>query len=384
MSLNKATNRKLQILSGEYRESHQLDLLSLVTEQISELHTNDKKTRVTTSKAQPIISKVSSYHCHGNVDINNNFSNFCLSKSNEFVIESVRRFITAKKNDFGLIFLKASSGLGKSHILHAVGNEMQSLKNSFYYSSPQLMSPIIDTFNMLKFYDIILIDDIEEIEGNVELQKIFCQLMDYASAGKIKLIIAGAKLPKDLNECDDRMKGRLSAGVIHTIDEMNNDLAYSIVELRSASLNLDLPDAVKRLVSNQIGFNVYGLEGLLYKFKNSVDLKKQKITLEIALEEIKDKKMIYRSDEFLNLLNAVAKVFQITREELISSVRKKEFALARHVAMYILKEYKGLGIMKIAELFEKDHSSVVYAITRISKQVESDESMRKKVLLCLV
>lgn len=384
MSLNKATNRKLQILSGEYRESHQLDLLSLVTEQISELHTNDKKTRVTTSKAQPIISKVSSYHCHGNVDINNNFSNFCLSKSNEFVIESVRRFITAKKNDFGLIFLKASSGLGKSHILHAVGNEMQSLKNSFYYSSPQLMSPIIDTFNMLKFYDIILIDDIEEIEGNVELQKIFCQLMDYASAGKIKLIIAGAKLPKDLNECDDRMKGRLSAGVIHTIDEMNNDLAYSIVELRSASLNLDLPDAVKRLVSNQIGFNVYGLEGLLYKFKNSVDLKKQKITLEIALEEIKDKKMIYRSDEFLNLLNAVAKVFQITREELISSVRKKEFALARHVAMYILKEYKGLGIMKIAELFEKDHSSVVYAITRINKQVESDESMKNKVLLCLV
>ena len=383
MSLNKATNRKLQILSGEYRESHQLDLLSLVTEQISELHTNDKKTRVTTSKAQPIISKVSSYHCHGNVDINNNFSNFCLSKSNEFVIESVRRFITAKKNDFGLIFLKASSGLGKSHILHAVGNEMQSLKNSFYYSSPQLMSPIIDTFNMLKFYDIILIDDIEEIEGNVELQKIFCQLMDYASAGKIKLIIAGAKLPKDLNECDDRMKGRLSAGVIHTIDEMNNDLAYSIVELRSASLNLDLPDAVKRLVSNQIGFNVYGLEGLLYKFKNSVDLKKQKITLEIALEEIKDKKMIYRSDEFLNLLNAVAKVFQITREELISSVRKKEFALARHVAMYILKEYKGLGIMKIAELFEKDHSSIVYAITRITKRVENDESMKSKIKLCL-
>ena len=208
--------------------------------------------------------------------------------------------------------------------------------------------------------------------------------MDYASAGKIKLIIAGAKLPKDLNECDDRMKGRLSAGVIHTIDEMNNDLAYSIVESRSARLNLDLPDTVKRLVSNQIGFNVYGLEGLLYKFKNSVDLKKQKITLEIALEEIKDKKMIYRSDEFLNLLNAVAKVFQITREELISSVRKKEFALARHVAMYILKEYKGLGIMKIAELFEKDHSSVVYAITRINKQVESDESMKNKVLLCLV
>ncbi len=384
MGLSKQNGRKLQILSGEYPESHQLDLLSFVTEQIPELYANEKKARVSTPRTSTLTSKVSSYHCHGRVDPNNSFSNYCLSKSNQFVIESVKRFISTKKNDFGLIFLKAASGLGKSHILHAVGNEMQLHKNSFYYSSPQLMSPLVDTFNMLKFYDIILIDDIEEIEGNAELQKIFCQLMDYASAGKIKIIITGSKLPKDLNGCDDRMKGKLSAGVTHTIEEMKNDLAYAIVELRCASLNLDLPDAVKRLVSNQVGFNVYGLEGLLYKFKNAVNLKNQKITLEIALEEIKDKKVIYRSDEFINLLNCVAKVFQVSREELSSSIRKKEFALARHVAMYILKEHKGLGIMKIAELFEKDHSSVVYAITRITKQVDNDESMKQKILSCLI
>ena len=384
MSLNRASGRKLQILSEENHEAHQLDLLSFVTDQIPSLFANEKKTRASSPKGQTPTPKVSSYHCHGNVDNNKNFSNFCLSKSNEFVIESVRKFISVKKNDFGLIFLKAKSGLGKSHILHAVGNEMQSLRNSFYFSSPQLMSPLIDTFNVLKFYDIILIDDIEEIEGKAELQKIFCQLLDYASAGKIKLIITGAKLPKDLNDCDDRTKGKLSAGVVHNIDEMNNDLAYAIVELRSKSLNLELPDSVKRLVSNQVGFNVYGLEGLLYKFKNLIDLKEQKITLEIALEEIKDKKNFYRSDEFLNLLNSVANIFQVSTEELSSSIRKKEFALARHVAMYILKEYKGLGIMKIAELFERDHSSVVYAITRINKQVENDTSMKQKILSCLV
>ena len=384
MSLNRATSRKLQILSQESHESFQLDLLSFVTDQIPGLYANEKKTKAASPKTQVLTPKVSSYHCHGNVDSSKNFSNFCLSKSNQFVIESIRKFISVKNNDYGLIFLKAKSGLGKSHILHAIGNEIQSLKNSFYFSSPQLMSPIIDTFNMLKFYDIILIDDIEEIEGNAELQKIFCQLMDYASAGKIKLIIAGAKLPKDLIDCDDRTKGKLSAGVVHSIDEMNNDLAYAIVELRSTALNLELTDAVKRLVSNQVGFNVYGLEGLLYKFKNLVEMKGQKITLEIALDEIKDKKILYRSDEFLNLLDSVANIFQISRQELSSSIRKKEFALARHVAMYILKEYKGLGIMKIAELFERDHSSVVHAITRITKQVQSDESMKQKILTCLI
>lgn len=377
MSLNRTSGRKLQILSEEYHESHQLDLLSFVSEHVAELSAKEKQPRVSSQKNTP--PKVVSYHCHGNVDSNKNFSNFCVGKSNQFAVESIKRFISTQKTDFGLIFLKASSGLGKSHILHAVGNEMQSLKKSFYYSSPRLMSPLVDTFNMLKFYDILLIDDIEEIEGNHELQKTLCQLMDYASAGKIKLIITGGKLPKDLNGCDDRTKGKLSAALIHHIDEMNNDLAYTIVESRSASLNLNLPDGVKRLVSNQVGFNVYGLESLLYKFKCASDIRGDKITMEMALEEIKDNKVIYRSDEFHNLLNTVATAFQISIEELTSSVRKKEFALARHVAMYVLKEKKGLGIMKIAELFEKDHSSVVYAITRITKQLETDLEMKNKI-----
>jgi chromosomal replication initiator protein len=377
MSLNRTSGRKLQILSEEYHESHQLDLLSFVSEHVAELSVKEKQPRVSSPKnATP---KLVSYHCHGNVDSNKSISTFCVGKSNQFAVESIKRFISTQKTDFGMIFLKAPSGLGKSHLLHAVGNEMLRLKKSFYCNSPQLMSPIIDNFNMLKFYDILLIDDIEEIEGNHELQKTFCQLMDYATAGKIKLIIAGGKLPKDLNGCDDRTKGKLSAALVHHIDEMNNDLAYAIVETRSASLNLSLPDGVKRLVSNQVGFNVYGMESLLYKFKSSSDIKGHKITMEMALEEIKDKKVIYRTDEFHNLLSAVATAFQVSIEELTSSVRKKEFALARHVAMYVLKEKKGLGIMKIAELFERDHSSVVYAIARITKQLEIDLVMKNKI-----
>lgn len=377
MSLNKAAGRKLQILPGAYEDPHQLDLLSFVSEQIAELSAKEKPARAPAPKVQ--TPKVASYHFHGNVDHNKSFSNFCVGKSNQFAVEAIKRFISSDKADFGMIYLKASSGLGKSHILHAVGNEMLSQKKSFYFSSPMMMSPVVDTFNMLKFYDILLIDDIEEIEGNAELQKIFCQIMDFASAGKIKLIVAGARLPKDLNGCDDRMKGKLSSALIHNIEEMNSDLAFDIIELRSASLNLNLSESVKRLVSNQLGFNVYGLESLLYKFKSAIDIKGQKITMEMALEEIKDKKITYRSDEFQELLRSVAQAFQITTEELTSSVRKKEFALARHAAMYILKEKKHINVMKIAEMFERDHSSVVHAIARIKKQIENDLEMQKKI-----
>lgn len=377
MSLNKATGRKLQILSGAYEDPQQLDLLSFVTEQIEGFAVKEKQTRGVTSKS--VAPKVVSYHCHGNVDKNKNFANFFTGKPNQFAVEAIKRFISNEKTDFGLIFLKAASGMGKSHLLYAVGNEMVSMKKSFYFSSPLMMSPTVDTFAMLKFYDILLIDDIEEIEGKADLQKVFCQLMDYASAGKIKLIIAGAKLPKDLNGCDDRIKGKLSAALIHQIDEMNTDLAYQIVESRSEGLGLNLPEAVKRLVSNQLGFNVYGLESLLYKFKSASEIKGQKITMDVALEEIKDKKVVYRSDEFHSVLSSVAHAFQVSVEELSSSVRKKEFAFARHVAMYVLKEKKNVNVMKVAELFDRDHSSVVYAVARIKKQIESDMDMKSKI-----
>lgn len=378
MSLNRATGRKLQILSAAYEEPQQLDLLSFVSEHVlADFSEKEKATRGVPAKNK--IAKIASYHCHGNVDSNKNFSNFCVGKSNQFAFDSVKKFISSDRPDFGMIFLKAASGLGKSHLLHAVGNEMASLKKSFYFNSPLMMSPVVDTFNMLKFYDILLIDDIEEIEGHFDLQKILCQLMDYASTGKIKLIITGAKMPKDLTGCDERTKGKLSSALIHHIDEMSSDLAYDIVEAKSAYLKLNLPEGVKRLVSNQLGFNVYGVESLLYKFKNASDIKGQKITMEMALDEIKDKKVIYRSLEFQKLLGIVANAFQVSIEELSSSVRKKEFAFARHVAMYVLKEKKHVGIMKIAELFERDHSSVIYAVARIKKELESDSEMGTKI-----
>jgi chromosomal replication initiator protein len=382
MSLNKSTGRKLQILSGAYDDPQQLDLLSFVTEQIAEFSVKEKQTRGVGPRN--VAGKVVSYHCHGNVDENKSFANFFTGKPNQFAVEAIKRFISSGKTDYGLIFLKAASGMGKSHLLHAVGNEMISLKKSFYFSSPLMMSPTVDTFNMLKFYDILLIDDIEEIEGKADLQKVFCQLMDYASSGKIKLIITGAKLPKDLYGCDDRIKGKLSSALIHQIEELNTDLAYQIVESRSEGLGLNLPEAVKRLVSNQLGFNVYGLESLLYKFKSANDIKGQKITLDVALEEIKDKKTVYRSEEFHGLLSSVAHAFQVSVEELTSSVRKKEFVFARHVAMYVLKEKKNVNVMKVAELFDRDHSSVVYAVARIKKQIENDMDMKSKIqsILC--
>lgn len=372
----------MQILSTGhtgYEEAQQLDLLSFISEHaLPELGVKAKETRaVVAPKAS--LKKVNSYHVHGNLDPDKSFSSLCVGRPNFFAVEAIKRFIVSEQKELGMIFLTASSGMGKSHILQSIAKEMTELKRSFYFSSPLLMSPIVDTFNMLKFYDIILIDDIEEIEGNYELQKIFCQLIDFAQAGKIKLVIASSKLPKDLSACEDRMKGKLSSALIHHVHDMDSDLAYAIVEARSEAMNLHLPESVKRLVSNQQDFNVYGFLSLLRKFKNSIDINGQKITMELALDEIKDKKVQYRPESFTHILDAVADSFQVSRQELMSSVRKKEFSLARHAAMYVLKERNQLSVMKVAEIFERDHSSVIHGIAKIKKQLDSDQFLKDKI-----
>lgn len=378
MNKNKASGRKLQILSDTHEESLQLDLLSFVSDYaLADISAKEKQAR--TSLVKNNISKSPAYQFHGNVDKNKTFLSFCEGDSNQFAVEAIKRFIFSEKSDFNMIYLKAESGLGKSHILHAVANEMLSSKKSFYIGSPLMMSALTDNFNALKFYDFLLIDDIEEIEENSELQKIFCQLIDYSQSGKMKLIIAGRRLPKDLNSCDDRFKGKLSAALIHHISSMNNVLAYDIVHSKSIAMNLILPEKVKELVANQTHFNVYGLESVLNKFKSTNSILGQEITLELAQQELKGKETLYHHDDFKSFLNLIANEFQIRFEDLTSSIRKKEFALARHVAMFILKEKAGLSLMRIAELFDKDHSTVIYAVARIKKMNEIDLKLRKKI-----
>lgn len=376
MSKNRLAAGKLQILSGPYHESHQLDLLSFVSDYaLADLSLKSKQAR--TKIAEANVTRA--FRFEGNVDKNKTFSNFCLGDSNQFAVEALKRFVASERSDFGIIFLKAGSGLGKSHILHAVANELHSQKKSFYLSSPLMMSALIDHFNALKAYDYLLLDDVEEVEGNFELQKILCQLIDFAQSGKIKLIVAGSKLPKDLSGCDDRFKGKLSAALIHHIAEMNNVLAYKITESKCLAMNLNLPKNVKELVSNQFLFNVYGLESVLHKFKSTSSILGQEITFEMACQELKTKEALVLQEDFQGFLKNIANNFQVRVEDLISPVRKKEVALARHAAMFILKEKKGLGLMRISEIFDKDHSSVIYAVARIRKLLESDLKLRKKI-----
>ncbi len=377
MTSNRATGRKLQILSAAAEDPQQLDLLSFISEfALPEIEAKAKVKEVKVPK--PVLNppKVATpVYFHGNVNKEKNFSRFYAGKSNQFAFEAIKRFIRNERNDFGMIFLKAESGLGKTHLLHACANEMVELKKSFYFSSALALPSDVSGKNV----EALFIDDIEDLEGKPEHQKSFCQLIDYVQAKKIKMIITGSKLPKNLMNCEERLKRKLSSALIHHIDELDSELALEIVEQRSRELNLALPENVKKLVSQQTGANVYGIESLLYKFKSSEEIKGQRMTMEMALEEIKDKKATQQSCDFDFILDSVGESFGVARKDLLSGKRTMVIAEARHVAMYVLKEKMQMSLMKVGELFNRDHTSVIYAVARIKKQLNEDPKIRMKI-----
>lgn len=373
-----STTRKLQIISEPHEESLQLDMFNFVSDYaLADFSNKAKIDRIT--HAKKIQSRPAPLESQGVVDENKNFSNFCEGQSNHLALEAVKRFIQDDNSAFRLFFLKAESGVGKTHILHAIANELKNKSKVFYLSSPLIMFPLTDNFNKLQSYSHLLIDDLEEVEENSDLQRIFCQLMDYAQSGKIKIIFTSHKKPKDFHHCEDRFKGKLSACLVHEIAALDNNLALKIIQSKDQAMGLKLPESLKDLLAHNFDYNVYGLESVLLKLKSKSEITNCAVTTEMALAEINVKKSSSIDKTHEELFKIVATAFEISLKELTSNVRRKSFALARHVCMFILKEKKGLSLKQISEIFGNDHTTVIYAVARIKREQISDLKLRDKV-----
>ncbi|MDD0853421.1 DnaA/Hda family protein [Halobacteriovorax sp. GB3] len=364
-------------------EMVQLDLLSYISETVVPTIVGEKKRKVVRKK-YPRTSKVNpsaqmDRFC-GLVDHSKTFNSFCLGESNRLACHAVRQFLTEGKCEYGVVYIMAMSGLGKSHLLHAAGNELMQQGKSFYISSIDLILDHFKSINELLSYDVLLIDDFDEITLGEKQQSMLCRLIDYAKMGEIKVIICANHLPKHISNVCDKLKARLSSTLIHKIDRLDRKLSRQIVEDKCERLDMVISDDAKDLVADSFDFHVYGLESALYKLKSFYDVYGEPITLETALNELKSLgRVLDRNDNCQKIISRVARDFAIDRDLLTSPMRKKSVTFARHVAMYILKEKNGLNVMRIAEVFNRDHSSVIYGIAKMKQEVQKNPQLLKRI-----
>ena len=278
------------------------------------------------------------------------------------------------------LFIYGESGLGKTHLLHAIGNYTRSLyrgKRVRYVSSEEFTNEFINSIRddksaqFQKKYrdiDVLLVDDIQFLSGKVQTQEEFFHTFNTLHNANKQLVITSDLPPKQLQDFEDRMRSRFASGFI--IDIQPPDLETRIAILRKKTLQerLSVPGDVLEYIASKISTNIRELEGALIRVTAWANLNRQPADRQMAEMVLRDLITDQAGPEITAsvIMEVTATFFGVTMDDLCGNSREKDFVTARQMAMYLCRELTDLSLPKIGQQFgNRDHTTVMHADRKI-------------------
>ncbi len=329
------------------------------------------------------------------VDRSKNFDNFVIGPSNNMA----HAFALAVANNPGVaypqLYIHGNSGLGKTHILHALCNSVIDNKphlRLYFTTANDFMNEMvvaIQNGNKINEFrrkyteltDILIIDDIHELKNRARTQSEFFHIFNELQNKGKQLVFTSDKPPKDILGIEDRIRSRLSSALLIDIQQPDLETRIAILKKKSLEKDIYLSDDVINLIASCIKNNVRELEGNLIKLGAYSDLMNVDIDLEIAKEQLNlkegnEEKII----SIESISKTVASYFKIAIGDLKGKTRKKEIAQARHIAMYMCHKILKKTLEEIGDYFNKrDHSTVIYSIQKIQNQVKDNSKLSQQI-----
>ena len=329
------------------------------------------------------------------------FDKFVIGHSNELAYASAKRMAQNEKFDFNPLFIYGGVGLGKTHLMHSIAWEIKKFLRHLvhscektkvlYLSAERFMFQFIkslrqkDTMSFKQKFrsvDVLIIDDIQFMIGKNSTQEEFFHTFNSLLDLNKKVIISSDRAPSDLESFDDRIKSRLSWGLVADIMPADFDLRYKILEKKSFELNnkyenkINIPRDVMVFLAKTIANNVRELEGALNKVVTFSNLMKREIGIELAQTVLKD--LLRSSNRRITIdeiQSKVANYFNIKVDDLISSKRIRSFARPRQIAMYLAKKLTSRSLPEIGRKFGgRDHTTVIHAVKKVDQlKIESNK-----------
>lgn len=325
------------------------------------------------------------------------FETFVVGESNAFAQASSLAVAETPGEIYNPLYIYGGSGLGKTHLMHAIGNYIvkdNKDKKVLYVTAEDFTNEIINAIrngnattlsNFREKYrnvDVLLIDDIEFIAGKASTQEeFFYTFNELQSKGK-QIVITSDKPPRDLDDIEERMRGRFSMGLTAEIGHPNYATRIAILKTKAEENNIELDDEIFDYIANHILVSVRELIGALQKLDAYNKLVNEQITLEKA-EEILESMITPNNPTKITpqvILEVVASNFDVPLEKLTGKGRQKKITIARQVVMYLCKEMTDLTYKQIGGLLsDRDHSTITYGIGEIEKKYETDQELRNKI-----
>ncbi len=320
-----------------------------------------------------------------------NFDNFVVGASNRLAHAACMAVAENPAQSYNPLFLYGGVGLGKTHLLHAIGNLARSRgQQVLYVSSEEFTNDLINairTHNTPAFrdryrrIDVLLIDDIQFIAGKESTQEEFFHTFNTLHGQDKQIVLSSDRPPKAMNTLEERLRSRFEWGLTADIQPPDLETRIAILRAKAERSHHAVPGPILEMIARMFTSNIRELEGALTRVVAYADLRGKPLTEDLVNVALTDLIPQRNTFEPSRVVDVVARVFGISSEKLLGRNRTREVALPRQVVMYLLRQEGNVSLPQIGELVGgRDHTTVIYACEKVADMMERDEVLRRQVL----
>lgn len=389
--------------------------IDLITDVISEFEDDVYKVRIVNEEeiskkaSQKVgiaksseVKEYAKYFEDASIKPNLTFDNFVVGEFNK---EAHKAAMYVAKNGgtlFNPLFIYSHSGLGKTHLLHAIGNEIKNGRmpnakilyitaNDFVEEYVKFVRAEKDSQSLKEFFkgvDVLLLDDVQLLSGKVNTEEMFFVIyQDLINKGK-RIIITSDRQPNELKGLEERLITRFTQGLTVSINEPDTETCVEILKSKIVEngLSLEKFDAnVIYFLAEKFSRDVRELEGALNKLVfNCLNLlDEEKITMDVAIKavsSIRGGKNVATQLSEQKIINVVADYYNLTPSQITGKVRTGQISLARHISMYLIRKHLDVPLKKIGEMFGgKDHTTVMSGISKVDKELKTNKQLQDAI-----
>ena len=322
------------------------------------------------------------------------FDNFVIGGSNRFAHAAAVAVAEAPAKAYNPLFIYGESGLGKTHLLHAIGHYAESLYPGIrvrYVSSEEFTNDFINSIannrasvfqSRYREIDILLIDDIQFLQGKDSTQEAFFHTFNTLHDHNKQVVITSDLPPKHLTGFEDRMRSRFEWGLITDVQAPDLETRIAILRKKAQSEKLQIGNDILEYMATKVSSNIRELEGTLIRVTAFASLNKTTVDLALVQTVLKDLITLDEDNVIapVDIINHTAEYFKLTVDDLYGSSRSQAVATARQIAMYLCREMTNLSLPKIGQLFgNRDHTTVMYANKKITELMKERRSIYNQV-----
>jgi len=322
------------------------------------------------------------------------FDTFVIGSSNRFAHAAAVAVAEAPAKAYNPLFIYGDSGLGKTHLLHAIGHYAQNLYPSIrvrYVNSEEFTNDFINSIRddkagafqrRYREVDVLLIDDIQFLQGKEQTMEEFFHTFNTLHNANKQVVITSDVPPKQLNGFEDRMRSRFEWGLITDVQPPDLETRIAILRKKAAADNLPAPDDVLSYIASRISTNIRELEGALIRVTAFAQLNRQQVDLSLAEIVLKD---LITDDDAVEITAATiiaqtAAYFGLTIDDICGASRSRVLVTARQIAMYLCRELTDMSLPKIGQAFGgRDHTTVMHANRKISELIGERRAVYNQV-----